>query len=109
MTKHVHYESIIEWAKDPDHPWQFKQEGSCGWLDINLGSEPSWRKDCEYRKKPREFKEGYWYPIVTKMNGKMIARYNGFVFVGAEALQAVYGIDDLVFIGEGFQPDFGDN
>lgn len=29
MTKHIHYENIIEWAKDPNHPWQggFKDGG----------------------------------------------------------------------------------
>ena len=108
MTKHVHYENIIEWAKDPDHPWQFKTPNTSEWLDVK-NSNPTWFSHYEYRKKPREFKEGYWYPIVTNESIKTVARYTGSVFSAHSTPIAGYHSDELTFIGEGFLPDFGDN
>jgi len=61
---HVHKDLIIAWANgaeiqiettsefDPDVP---------RWVDQ---STPTWGKLRNYRIKPREFKEGAWYPVI---------------------------------------------
>ena len=47
--KHVHYDMIIEWAKDTSRV--VEEETDTGWQVIN---HPVWKADCEYRFKPAE-------------------------------------------------------
>ena len=55
--KHKHAELMMEYARDametvqPWKRWEFKFEGEDDWNGLE---EPAvWRKDCEYRHKPR--------------------------------------------------------
>lgn len=105
MTKHVHYDLIVEWAKDPDQPWQYRVIGCDHWFEQPAGVEPRWHEDHEYRKTPRRFKEGWWYPITYDDGQKWVLQFNGEVF-GSYISQDSPCVER---IGEGYLPDFGDN
>jgi hypothetical protein len=55
--KHKHAENMIAYAQDametecPMERWEFKHVELSEWRDCT--STPTWRYDCEYRRKPR--------------------------------------------------------
>lgn len=65
--------------------------------------------DETYRIKPREFKEGYFYPVRFKLGSTstFVFEYTSTGFKAANGL--LYNQDNFKCIGEGFLPDFGGN
>ena len=61
MTKHIHAELMMEYAKDAmesDTPW-VNWESRCGtdyWHQCDL--HPFWKRDREYRRKPKTIRIG---------------------------------------------------
>lgn len=53
--RHIHYDMIVEWAKDPSRIVQFYDDEyyDCGWKDV-VGQPPMWYTDKLYRFKPAE-------------------------------------------------------
>lgn len=72
MNKHKHHDLILEWLNGkPIQIKNFKNE----WKDWDTKLSPAWNPDREYRIKPREFKEGAWYPLIDCNDVKYVCQY----------------------------------
>lgn len=66
MTKHVHAELMMEYAKDAmktEEPWLLWEFMDCSGKWHKCASHPSWAKNCIFRRKPEMIKIGeYEFP-----------------------------------------------
>ena len=106
MKAHIHKDEIIAWANGAEieiRPIDREVRFSCSdaWVTCEY---PSFRDGYEYRVKPREFKEGAFYPVKTS-TGKDFARYadKGFHFGD---LRTDHTADTFIWIGEELQIDW---
>lgn len=83
MARHIHADKMIEAANDTSIEWQWElAKGDLGsWVDceVECGMTPVFLPDIIYRKKPREFKEGHWYPCIHNKNPAVV-RYKDAEF-----------------------------
>lgn len=83
---HPHADMIIEAAKDTNIKWQSRQPRTIpqqNWQDCIAppGGLVAFIDEFEYRKKPREFNEGEWYPCVDYDDDESVRVFKaGFFF-----------------------------
>lgn len=91
MKPHTHKDLIIAWANGAEIQ-EYVRPISCncvfGWTDC---PNPSWEAYNAYRIKPREFKEGAWYPALSKTGDREILVYKA----GNLCISPVSGGHDL--------------
>lgn len=102
MARHVHADLMIEAANDTSIKWQWCRN-EADYYDCP-GRNPDWSADLKYRKKPREFQVGHWYPAIDKGGDNAIYFFNGGVFqVFEDTLdgnQSTFKEGSLKWIGE---------
>jgi hypothetical protein len=90
--RHVHHDSIIDWAKDTSKKWQWRDPDDKNGDFYDCHSQPTWEPELLYRKKPREFVKGHWYPCLD-VNCASVKMWNGEIFIGQAGIVSEFGYD----------------
>lgn len=67
--KHVHYDMIVEWAKDPSRVVQWRDNDDCVWTNCTDDKQhpyPLWDETLQYRFKPEEPERVFPVTSLTK-------------------------------------------
>lgn len=105
MKSHKHRDLIIAWANGAQIQKLYARDDFETWDDEE---NPTWSSSATYRIKPREFKEGAWYPIqcasdqVGVHGDRLVSRYVAGLFQFNENTNAYHEVcpSDIYWIGE---------
>lgn len=103
MKAHKHKDVIIAWANGAEI--QHRSPSTKLWTDNDT---PCWIGSYDYRVKPREFKEGAWYPVVSHGGYKEMALFSeGKFLVSENGLECEE--HNFKWIGEALEIEWPDN